>query len=416
MRRGKTALLRNWPAALFALVFIVSLCPLTSHARDGILSRPQGVDQWRTHRIIVKWRSEGVAAVQMNRVEDRAARLSRTSGIHFSPARNLYGRTDVMLLDHIPAHSEMQDILARLNADPGIEYAEPDEVRFLQDFPITTQMPNDSHFYASTDPMNAGSPDLAIGPWVGQWYLLPSSSTTPSAISATTAWATATTLGKYVVVAIIDSGIAQDHEDLAQNMLTPGYDFVSCDEGNFASTTTTALGATQGINQCTASGSAETYFFSNENSNWYADGTDPGDFIDTADLALPEFANLGCKQTVASSWHGTKVAGVLGAVANNGKGIAGVAPAVTMISVRVIGSCRGALLSDIASAILWAAGQSVPISTGNISSSPKANIINLSLGANTPCAATEQDAINAAVNAGVLVVAAAGNEGGAIDA
>lgn len=395
---------------------MVMLAPDLCGAQDSVLFRSHHVDQWRTNRIIVKWRTEGVAAVQMQRVDDRAARLSRTSGLHFSPARNLFGRTDVMLLDHVPAHDEMSDILARLNADPAIEYAEPDEVRFLQDFPITTQTPNDPHFLPSNDPTNATNADQAIGSWVGQWYLLPSSSSTPAAISATTAWATATQLGSSVTVAVIDSGIAQDHVDLQQNMQTPGYDFVSCDQGNFTSTVTTALGATQGIDQCTASGTAATYFFANENANWNADGTDPGDFIDTNDLTLAEFGSNGCTQTVASSWHGTKVAGVLGAVANNGIGIAGVAPMVKMISVRVIGSCRGALVSDLAPAILWAAGQPVTISSGTIASSPAARIINISLGANTGCSQTENDAIQAAITAGVLVIAAAGNEGGAIDA
>jgi serine protease len=58
----------------------------------------------------------------------------------------------------------------------------------------------------------------------------------------------------------------------------------------------------------------------------------------------------------------------------------------------------------------------VTVDAGTIAASPAANIINLSLGANTACSTTEQNAITAAINAGILVVAAAGNEGGAIDA
>jgi serine protease len=409
MLRGKQTLL----AAMATLVAMLGSAG--SYARDSAAFRPQQVDQWRTNRIIVKWRATGVAAVQIERIEDRAARLTQSSGIHFSPARTVFGRTDVMLLDHIPTHSQMQSILGRLNADPGIEYAEPDGVRFIQVFPAT--LPDDPRFYASTDPVNLDplNPDSAIGSWVGQWYLLPSSATTPSAISATTAWPIS--MGQNVVVALIDAGIAQTHPDLVKNMLTPGYDFISCDQGNFTSTTSTALGATQGIDQCSASGNAGTYFYSNDNNlNWHADGTDPGDFIDIGDLSISEFSQNGCTQTAPSSWHGTKVAGVLGARANNGIGIAGVAPEVSMISVRVVGACRGALMSDIAAAILWAAGQPVTISTGTIASSPPARIINISLGATVSCSATEQDAINAATTAGVLIVAAAGNEGGAVDA
>lgn len=397
------------------MVLVALLGPACSHAADSVVVRPRSVDQWHTNRIIVKWRSSGVAAVQMDRIEDRAARLSRTSGLRFTPARTIYGRTDVMLLDHIPNHSEMREILGRLNADPGIDYAEPDEVRFLQQFPTTTQLPNDPHFYSSINAVNAANTDITnYGEWVGQWYLLPTSTATPSAISATDAWATATTLGQGIRVAIIDSGVAQTHPDLAANMELPGYNFVSCDQGNFSTTTTTALGATQSLDECSSSDA--TYYFSNENANWNPDGTDPGDYIDTTDLTLSEFQTAGCTSTATSDWHGTKVAGVLGAVADNGIGIAGVAPNVTMIAARVLGSCRGALVSDLAAAILWAAGQAVPISSGNIALSPAADILNLSLGATTPCSATEQDAITAAVTAGVLVVAAAGNEGGAVDA
>jgi serine protease len=417
MRRGTTGTSNGWAGLLTAVALIAAGWPCGAAAGERTVYRSRDIDQWHTNRIIVKWRSTGVAAMQIARVEDRAARLSQTSGIHFTPARNIFGHTDVMLLDYIPSHSDMQEILARLSADPSIEYAEPDEVRFIQQATPPAPpppMPNDPRFYASTDPQNAGNPDASIGSWVGQWYLLPTSSTTPSAISANAAWALST--GANIRVAIIDTGIAQDHPDLAANIEAPGYDFVSCDQGNFTSTTTTALGATQGIDECTASGSAATYFFSNENQNWNPDGTDPGDFIDTDELALAEFKSQGCTATAPSSWHGTKVAGVLGAVTNNGIGIAGVAPNVTMISARVLGSCRGGLVSDIAAAILWASGQDVTISTGTISLSPAADILNLSLGALNPCSATEQDAINAAVNAGVIVVAAAGNEGGALDA
>jgi serine protease len=400
--------LRDEIAAVAAVACIaLGLWPTPSLAAQGGIFQHPIVDQWRTNRIIVKWRTTGVAAVQMERLEDRAARLSQVNGINVRPVRNLFGRTDVMLLDHIPSHAEMLSILGRLSADPGIEYAEPDEVRFIQDFPATA--PNDPHFVAGSD--NFGS-------WVGQWYLLPNSSTTPAAISATTAWPNVPALGTGIVVAVIDSGVIQDHPDLSTNIQLPGYDFVSCDQGNFNSTVTGALGATQGLDLCSAV--SATYNFANyssnvTNPNWHADGGDPGDFIDVAGLSQPVFKQAGCTSSLPSSWHGTKVAGIIGAIANNDMGIVGVAPMATLLSARVAGACRGALVSDLAAAILWAAGQQVTISTGSIAASPAARIINISLGAPNPCTATEQDAINTATSAGVLIVAAAGNEGGAID-
>jgi serine protease len=379
--------------ALAASALLLSaLLPLGSQAADSVFRHP-AADPSLTDRLIVKWRSSGVAAVQIEALEDRATRLSEANGIAVSPVRNLFARTDVMRLDHTPTHEEMQGILARLNADPGIEYAEPDGYRYIQAFPANAA-PNDLHFIAGSD---------ANGTWRGQWYLQPSSTTTPAALGATTAWQS--TLGAAsVVVAVIDTGVIA-HPDLSGKLL-PGYDFVSCDQGNVSTGGTTSAA-------CSASGSAATYFFANDNGqNWHADGSDPGDWISTADATTSLFITAGCTTVVNSSWHGTKVAGVIGAVANNGIGIAGIAPNTMLLPVRVIGKCSGRV-SDIVAGIMWASGQPV---SGASASSQKANIINLSLGANTACSMSEMTAINAAIAAGILVVAAAGNEGGTIDA
>jgi serine protease len=405
--RRSYGLSRVTALAAFALL-ISGLGAQGLQAADSVAFRHQANDPTLTDRIIVKWRSTGVAAVQIQSVQDRAIRLSGVNGIAVAPLHNLFGSTDVMRLDHTPTHEEMQGILARLNADPGIEYAEADGYRYIQAFPADA-LPNDPHFLASTDPSNASNPDLNNGSWQGQWYLLPTSSTTPSALSATTAWQS--TLGSAsVVVAVIDTGIIAAHPDLAGKLQLPGYDFVSCDQGNLATATGGSTTA-----DCSATGAAATYLFANDGQGWHADAADPGDWISATDAASTLFVNAGCSTVANSSWHGTKVAGVIGATANNGIGIAGVAPLTTLLPVRVIGKCSGRV-SDIAAAIMWAAGQPVTVDAGSITSSPAAKIINLSLGANTACSSTEQSAVSAAIAAGILVVAAAGNEGGAIDA
>ena len=385
-------------AALAAIALLVcGLAPQRSQAADSLALRHPLIDPTLSDRIIVKWRTEGVAAVQIQALSERATRLSAPNGISVSPVRNLFGSTDVMRLDHTPTHEEMQRILGRLNADPGIEYAEADGYRYLQAFPADP--PNDPHFIAGSD---------ANGSWQGQWYLQPSSSSAPAALSATTAWMT--TLGAAsVVVAVIDTGIITAHPDLV-GKLQPGYDFVSCDQGNL-----TAASGGRTTADCSATGSAATYVFANDGQGWHADASDPGDWIAAGDVTTTLFINAGCTTVANSSWHGTKVAGVIGAVANNGVGIAGIAPNTMLLPVRAIGKCSGRV-SDIAAAILWAAGQPVTVDAGSIAASPAAKIINLSLGANTACSLTEQSAINTAIGAGILVVAAAGNEGGPIDA
>jgi serine protease len=366
----------------------------TGTVGQSVVFNRRAVDPSATDRIIVKWRTSGVAAVRIDSVALRAQRLGQVNGIHIQSARNLYGPIDVVQLDHVLAHEPMTAVLARLRADPGVEYAEPDGLRFIQAFP--QDAPNDPHFVAGSD---------ANGSWLGQWYLQPSSATTPAALGVTSAWLS-TTGSPSVTVAVIDTGIIDAHPDLAPNLL-PGFDFVSCDQQNDPTTGACSSGT-------------PTYYFANDGHGWQSDAADPGDYISATDITLPLFQNAGCTTVTPSTWHGTKVAGVIGAVANNGIGVAGIAPLTKVLPIRAIGACTGHV-SDIAAAIEWAAGGAV---TGvassnsilNLDGIAHASIINLSLGAATACSATEQSAITDAINAGVLVVAAAGNEGGPVDA
>jgi serine protease len=367
--------------------------PTPSPAADSVVftrhTNPLATDQ-----VIVKWRDAGVAAVQLPSIQERTERLRSTTGADVQPVHNLFGQTDVLRLDHAMAPASMGEVLSQLRADPGVEYAEADGWRYIT--ATLDSAPNDPHFVAGSD---------ANGSWLGQWYLSPSSSTTPSAIGATTAWET-TTGSASIIVAIVDTGVIADHPDL-QSKLLPGYDFVSCDQGNTADSSTGLSTAT-----CSQSGSAATYFISNDGEGWHSGAADPGDWISTADAAMTLFQNAGCSTTADSSWHGTRVAGIIGAATNNGIGVAGIAPATMLLPVRAIGVCTGRV-SDIAAAITWAYGGSV---SGVPANPNPANIINLSLGAAQPCSATEQQAVSAAIAANVLVVAAAGNAGGPVNA
>lgn len=95
--------------------------------------------------------------------------------------------------------------------------------------------------------------------------------------------------------------------------------------------------------------------------------------------------------------HGTAVAGVIAAVADNGLGIAGVAHQASILPVRVLADDGRGWDSDVTEGILWAADAG-------------ADIINLSLGASNGGSSIQQEAIRYATDKGILVVAAAGNE------
>ncbi len=193
--------------------------------------------------------------------------------------------------------------------------------------------------------------------WPDQWYLH-DTSTAPAAIGLPAAWER--TVGDAAVtVAVVDTGVLP-HAQLAPRLL-PGYDFVSDPA------------------------------MARDGDGRDGDASDPGD-------------DCGA----GSSWHGTFVAGQIGAVSDDGEGIAGVDWAAGILPVRVLGACGG-YSSDIADGIRWAAGLPVP----GVPDNPRpARVINLSLGGWGACGYTLQEAIDAARAAGAVVVAAAGNDGG----
>ncbi|MBT9596184.1 MAG: S8 family peptidase [Vitreoscilla sp.] len=194
-----------------------------------------------------------------------------------------------------------------------------------------------------------------------QWNL----TETAGGIRLAGAWAR--TRGQGVVVAVVDGGV-RPHVDLADNLL-PGYDFIS--------------------NRTAARDGDGRDANASDEGNWYTRGQCTSDQLGAED----------------SSWHGTHVAGTVAALANNGIGVAGVAPGAKVLPVRVLGRCGG-YTSDIIDGILWAAGVAVD---GVPANPTPARVINLSLGSLAACGKSMQLAVNAARDQGAVLVAAAGN-------
>jgi len=185
-------------------------------------------------------------------------------------------------------------------------------------------------------------------------------------ISAPEAWKT--TQGAGVTVAVIDSGIVK-HPDLDANVL-PGYDFIT--EPSIA----------------------------RDGNGRDSDPTDQGNWEEAGVCGADAEAS-------ESNWHGTHVAGSIAAIMNNKRGIVGVAPSTKILPVRALGMCGG-YDSDIADAMVWAAGGTVE---GVPANSNPAKIINLSLGGEGTCPATYSKAIAEVNKRGAILVVAAGNDG-----
>ncbi len=104
------------------------------------------------------------------------------------------------------------------------------------------------------------------------------------------------------------------------------------------------------------------------------------------------------------TWHGTHVAGTIGASSDDARGVAGVSWATQIMHVRALG-IGGGTSFDVANAVLYAARLA---NSSNRLPATRADVINLSLGG-SGYSQTLADACAAARAAGVLVVAAAGN-------
>lgn len=146
----------------------------------------------------------------------------------------------------------------------------------------------------------------------------------------------------------------------------------------------------------------------NASAAWQAGLTGKGvkiAIIDTgagshSDLAIAGGTNVisgsGTTSYTDDNGHGTHVAGIIAGQGLNG-GVTGVAPGASIYAVKALNSSGSGYTSDIISGIDWAINNGM-------------NIITMSLGSSTSVTAL-QDAVNTAYNDGLLIVAAAGNDG-----
>ena len=308
------------------------------------------------------------AAVARAKLDAASQKATPTHAISVQWKRKLGMGADLVHASRKLSRSEALALMQQIASDPAVAHVEPDvRMHIVKDIAsgatkplaVGTSTPNDTYF-----------------PY--QWHMRAGSGTVETIGSDTTGYANyggsnASTAwknydGTGVIVAEIDTGVTQ-HPDLNLALANAGYDFIT---------------------DAATSGRA-------------SDGRVAGGW-DTGDWTTAAMDGCGVEN---SSWHGTHVFGTIAASTNNGVGVAGVAPGAQVLPIRALGHCGGAT-SDIADAITWASGGSVP---GMPANPNPAQVVSMSLGGPGSCEASDAfgTAIAGALSRGVTVVVAAGN-------
>jgi thermitase len=219
--------------------------------------------------IIVKFRDGGAAAGVLSQL-----------GLSEGPA---VGSTGARLVT-VPAGAEQQ-LLDALSRNPAAEYAEPDQpvTAFTTDpyFPRQYALQNDGQAFTNTK----GDIQIATG--------------TPDAdVDAVEAWSVTTGAG--IKVAVLDSGVDGNHEDISSKVVA---------RANFSSSATRSGDVV-----------AEDYY-----------------------------------------GHGTHMAGSVAATYNNTKGVAGVCPGCSILAGKVLNDSGVGSSSSLADGINWAVGNGAKV-------------------------------------------------------
>ncbi|HBR14722.1 MAG TPA: hypothetical protein DD723_04145 [Candidatus Omnitrophica bacterium] len=225
--------------------------------------------------------------------------------------------SNVYLFD-VAEESDIEKVVQEFQADANVEYAQPDYV-------MEAEM-------TANDPLYN---DL--------WGM--------KKIQADLAWDTAQ--GDGVVVAVVDTGVDYDHQDLAANMWVNLF---------------------------------ETENGLDDDGNGYVDDVKGWNFVSSTNDPLD------------GNSHGTHVAGTIAAVGNNALGVIGVAPQATIMPVKGLDDAGSGYSSNLGKGIIYAAMNG-------------ADVINNSWGCASACPSNYwvEDAVKTAHGLGSVVVFAAGN-------
>jgi subtilisin family serine protease len=252
----------------------------------------------------------------------------------------------------VPEQTDIVQLLAALEARGEVEYAERDKLYRLH------TVPNDSG-------------------WASQWGA--------QRVGVPAAW-DVTSGNPDIIIGVIDTGIDDEHPDLRGQLWINAAEDLNGD-GIFQPWPSTEFrdgipGDLDGIDN---------------DGNGFADDVIGYDFVDQRDVSNAAGGDYRDPDPVPydEMGHGTNVSGIIAAKANNGIGIAGIAPGCRIMTLRAFDARGFGAESDVSRALAYA------IANG-------ARVINMSFG-DVVYSRVLRDVIRYAYGRGVVMVASAGN-------
>lgn len=290
--------------------------------------------------------------------EDRIRRFHSSMGVIQQSRLALTGVQRLKL----PAGLTVEEAMTTYRNNPGVEYAEPNYTRRAMATPLDPDLKlqwglhNNGQSLTGTFPLLTGSPDADIDA-LEAWDIVKGS--------------------QNLVVAVIDSGVDYTHPDLSANIWTNAGDPWSDPQ-----------------NPSTGNGL-------DEDGNGRPDDFHGWNFV-TKSCSIDPNGNCDCPLSATPSndpmddfGHGTPAAGIIAAQGNNQVGVAGVLWTAQVMPLKFLDAVGCGNVADEVEAIKYAIQMGAKIITVNAGGSQFQQ--------------TEFDAIAAARDAGILVVAPAGN-------
>jgi thermitase len=301
---------------VFVLLFTLVLLATFANSQNNPYIKENPLRQYVDNEILVKFRDDVDNTTIMNTVKAMGNEVKRD-------IENRFGKTNLLQMK-LQEGQSVEEAVAEYGKRPEVEYAQPNYI-----YKILATVPNDPSYSNLWGLHNVGQ-TIPSAPYSNN-----NPGTTGMDMDMERAWDVLTDASA-IIVAVLDSGLNYNHEDLFANMWIGathhGYDFVDNDD-------------------------------------------DPMDL----------------------NGHGTHCAGTIGAIGNNFKGTTGVCWEVQIMAVRGLDAAGSGTTANIISGVYYAVDHG-------------AKIISMSIGGSNYDQAY-YNAIGYAKNYGVLVIAAAGNDG-----